>query len=109
PPSSYSGLAGGPSGPLPAASNPPTAQPLAAPGSPGKSSFLDEWLSKHKTTSSAPMSALPPVNTLNPGLSPLPPRPLNVAATPSPILTTQPVPTAEPPVKINPPTEITSP
>jgi hypothetical protein len=87
------------------------------PRSTGKSSFLDEWLDKHKSATSP---SLTPPTAPNLILSPsttLPPQPLHISPIPTPtpqeiqspitIPKTQPI--AEPAVKINPPTEISSP
>ncbi len=67
PPSSYSGLPGGPSRPLSTAPS-PGLQPPSTPRPASKSSFLDEWLNKHKTTEAPPIAQKP----LN---SPPPPTP----------------------------------
>jgi hypothetical protein len=116
PPSSYSGLASGPGGPLPPASNAP-AQPSLSSKPVGKSSFLDEWLAKHKASSAGPSSQQPPLITTNHAAASLPPQPVTVVPpTPSaPRETTPPIPTpipqpaAQPIVKPTPPTEISSP
>jgi len=112
PPSSFSGLASGPSGPQPAALNPIGESP-AMPKPSSKSSFLDEWLSKHKSTTPPLTTATVPPSPTNSTLPPMPSQPLSTThssppipkETPTPILAPKP----EPIVKTSPPTEITSP
>jgi len=117
PPSSYSGLAGGSSGLLPAAPN-PLGQPLAPPKPTAKSSFLDEWMSKHKATSTPPATPTSPsAKLVSPSSVPPTAQPPNLPATPmptifepsTPILQPEPQTTTDPVIKVNPPTEITSP
>ena len=118
PPSSYSGLPGGPSGPLSAAPT-PALQSSSAPRPAGKSSFLDDWLNKHKTpTTSSPTPPAPqrPINSNSVGLPPQPrsvarpPTPVPSQNTPSPVaVAPKPQPDVEPVVKADPPTEISSP
>jgi hypothetical protein len=116
PPSSYSGLPGAPSRPLSAATPPPTLQSPAGSRPAAKSSFLDEWLNKHKTTTNPAQT--PPIIQKHPNPSPLPepPQPVSVAPAPSslpvppaPIAAPKPQPAPQPVVKPNPPTEISSP
>ena len=116
PPSSYSGLASGPGGALSSPPNVPGQLP-ASPSPAAKSSFLDEWLAKHKANSSGQQSQLPPTKTTNQPASSLPPQPAIVAPpilsnqkeTLPPAPTPKPQPITQPAVKPNPPTEISSP
>jgi hypothetical protein len=83
----------------------------------GKSSFLDEWLAKHKSSTSPSLTPPTAPNLTPPPSTTLPPQPLNIPPTPtptpreiqSPIAVPKTQPITEPAAKINPPTEISSP
>ena len=116
PPSSYSGLPGGPGGSLSPATNIPT-QPPSSSQPAGKSSFLDEWLAKHKASAVGSSSQQPPLITTTHPAASLPPQPVAVLPPTPPVRqetapaipVPTPQPAAQPIVKPTPPTEISSP
>ena len=120
PPSSYSGSLDSPSGALPGIpSASSSAPPRPTPNS--KSSFLDEWLAKHKTNSATPTAQQNPINTTNPSVTtplsqpsvpspqpaPFSPKPSPITPTPTSVPRSEPI--AQPAPKPEPQTEISSP